>query len=262
VFSLPWDWPAVQRIPATRRVFDMTDDWTRLMPDRSVRLRRYYEEIEAGADEIILVNPALGQYFPNRDLVVVRNAVHERHIRDAAVDPSDKTMVYLGTLTERFNASLILEVLGILDDWHLDLVGPCLYAGLGDRPAHELQRLLDLTDRVSWHGALPRESALQFVDHAAVGIIPNRRDQSAGQDSMKLYDYAARGRPIVSTSVLGGDASYTPPRTLLADDAVAFADAVIAVSEADSTAGDQRLWAIENTWASRWANWSAAVFGP
>ena len=262
VFSWPWDWAAVRRSPARRRIFDMADDWGELMPGRRDRFARYYAEIAAEADEIIVVNPGLADRFGGRIPVLIRNGVFEETLAARFAPTEPRTMIYLGTLTPRFDSTLMLEVLSMLGEWRLDLVGECQYPGLGGAPSAELARLLDLGDRVHWHGPMPRSAALPMLDRAAVAIVPNRPERSLGQDSMKFYDYAARGRPIVSTRWFDPESSDHPPHTLLGDTASEFAQAVIdAALQTESEGILRRDWAARNTWVRRWPAWSSAVFG-
>ncbi|HEY5318440.1 MAG TPA: glycosyltransferase, partial [Solirubrobacteraceae bacterium] len=258
----PWDWPAVAASPARRRVFDMADDWGELMPGRRARFAKLYRRIAAEADEVIVVNPALAERFPSREPVLIRNGVTQSMLDTPSAPAAERTLVYVGTLTPRFDAPLVRRVLELLPDWRLELVGACMYPGLDGQPARELRDLLGLGRRVVWHGPLPREQMIGVLDRGAVAIAPNRREHSLGQDSMKLYDYAARGRPIVSTpwrDALGADG---PPHLSLAESAEELAAAILAAAAAPPAfAQESRLWAGEHTWGARWPAWSAAVFG-
>jgi hypothetical protein len=257
----PWDWPAVAAAPARRRIFDMTDDWGELMPGRRARFARLYRRIAAEADEVIVVNPDLAERFPGREPLVIRNGVTQRMLDAPSEAVSARTLIYTGTLTPRFDAPLLQRVLEILPDWRLELVGECRYPGLGGAPSSELRRLLDLAPRVAWHGPLAREQLTASLDRAAVAIVPNRREHSLGQDSMKLYDYAARGRPIVSTRWCDTLISDGPPHLALAESAEDFAAAILAAAiEPTTFAAQRRRWAAERTWIARWPAWSTAVF--
>jgi glycosyltransferase involved in cell wall biosynthesis len=263
VVNTPWDWRALRGVPARRRVFDMADDWSRLMPGRERRFQRYLTEIAAEADEIIVVNPELSAHFPGRVPMVIRNGVSE-YVLKAGPNPEiqPRTILYLGTFSERFNAPLMEATLQLMPNWRLELIGPCLYGGLGSAPAPELRQLLRLDGQVRWHGPLPRDEALPWVDRASVAIIPNRREHSAGQDSMKFYDYAARGRPMVSTRWFSEAAIERPPHLLLADTAQEMVEAITRGAEQSAVEReDSRAWAASRTWTHRWPLWSAAVFG-
>ena len=97
---------------------------------------------------------------------------------------------------------------------------------------------------------------------AAVALALNRPELSEGQDSMKLYDYAARGRPIVTTPFSPGLQTEGPPHKQVAEGARAMADAILAcIDEPESWAEDRRRWAEQQRWLSRWPVWSAAIFG-
>ena len=78
---------------------------------------------------------------------------------------------------------------------------------------------------------------------------------------MKLYDYAARGRPIVVTR-----RSATPVATAVgvrvATTPEQLAAAVLdAVGEPERAASVRRAWAADQSWTTRWAAWSNAVLG-
>jgi hypothetical protein len=260
---LPWDWPAVAVSGASRRVFDMADDWGELIPGQQARFARLFEQIAAEADEIIIVNPTLAERFPGREPCLVPNGADGSMLDLPAAKPDERRMVYIGTLTPRFDEELMLGVLELLPDWRLDLVGECMYPGHGAAPSPALARLLRFREQVSWHGPLPREQAAGLLDRAAVAIAPNRPERSLGQDSMKFYDYAARGRPIVSTrwfpTATGQD---LPPHLRVADTAAEFADAVsVSAVGADDESETLRQWARARTWSMRWPLWSQAVFG-
>jgi glycosyltransferase involved in cell wall biosynthesis len=258
----PWDWPAVAAAPARRRVFDMADDWGELMPGRRARFAELYRRIAAEADEVIVVNPALGERFPGREPVLIRNGVPQSMIDAPSRPASERTLVYVGTLTLRFDAPLVRQILELLPDWRLDIVGACMYPGLGRAPHPELERLLDIGPRVTWHGPRPREDLIGVLDGASVAILPHRREHTLGQDSMKLYDYAARGRPIVSTPWSETLASDGPPHIATAASSSEFAFAIeAAADEPAAYAAERRSWAAAHTWNGRWAAWSAATFG-
>ena len=65
---------------------------------------------------------------------------------------------------------------------------------------------------------------------------------------MKLYDYAARGRPIVSTRWCDTLISDGPPHLALAESAEDFAAAILAAAiEPTTFAAQRRRWAAERT---------------
>jgi glycosyltransferase involved in cell wall biosynthesis len=263
VANVPWQWPAVSAAAAARRVFDCADDWTELMPHRRARLQELRDRIGREADAIVVANAALADHFPPERTVVVRNGVADELLTPTTAPPDDRRLVYTGTLTPRFDAPLVGAVLRALPDWSLDLFGQCQYPGAGDAPGTELAELIDaLAPRVRWHGVVERAQLPAVIDRAAVAILPNRPELSLGQDAMKLYDYAARARPIVATRF---DPSVTrpgPPHLYPADAPQEMADAIrAAVAEPPDRGRERRAWAEGQRWAERWPAWSQAVFG-
>jgi Glycosyl transferases group 1 len=79
---------------------------------------------------------------------------------------------------------------------------------------------------------------------------------------MKLYDYAARGRPVVTTRWGAAVDEHPPPRLRVADDPDAFAAGVAdAAEEPPGWREERRAWARAHTWEQQWPRWAAAVFG-
>jgi glycosyltransferase involved in cell wall biosynthesis len=257
---LPWQWPAISRLPG-RKVFDCTDNWAALMPHCADRIGELFRRIGDEADEVLVTSGLLGELFGGRDVTVVRNGVSSTDVVDVpAPVPGRKRMVYAGTLSERFDVDLVAGVLNQLSDWHLELYGECRYAGSGSQPSPELQALL-ADGRVRWNGVVERTQLPEVLDAADVLILPNDSRRAEGQSSMKLYDYAARGRPIVSTpSEVSAD--QTPPGTAFARGPEEFAAAVAAAETEDRQTAQAKIdWVRANTWEARWPVWSAAVLG-
>jgi hypothetical protein len=262
VINVPWQWPATASVRG-RRVFDCADDWSALMTHRSSRLSDLYERIGREADAIILANRSLAGRFPGERTIIVPNGVSEDMLEPLTPAPGKRRLVQTGTLTPRFDAPLTSALLDLLPEWTLDLYGQCQYPGCQEQPGPELAGLLSRrADRIQWHGALSRESLAAAIDHADVSLVLNRPDRSAGQDSMKLYDYAARGRPIVSTRISADIERIGPPNTKLVNTAAEMAAAVLASQhEPASWALERRRWAEQRRWSTRWPAWSRAVFG-
>jgi hypothetical protein len=262
VVNVPWQWPASSAL-GVRRVFDCADDWSVLMPHRRERLTELYRQIGREADAIVLANPSLSKHFPGVRTALVRNGVSEDMLDPMTPSGSEARLVHAGTLSPRFDADLAAGVLEQLPGWTLDLYGQCQYPGQRDRPGPELARLLtDYAPRVRLHGVVSRTALSGAIDRGAVALVLNRPELSVGQDSMKLYDYAARGRPIVATSFAPDLKRDGPPRTRVADDAPGLAQAVLdATREPPTWAQERRRWAEERRWETRWPGWSDAIFG-
>jgi glycosyltransferase involved in cell wall biosynthesis len=265
VGNLPWQWPALSG-RSGRRIFDCADDWTRLYPQsRTDRFTDLFRRIAAEADEVIVASPDLAHLFAGRDVTTVPNGADAASVAERVQSrPHHRSLVYVGTLSERFDVPLVARLLEDLPQWSLHLYGPCRYAGMDDRPAAELVGLLESrADRVHWHGTIPRSDVATAIDRADVVVVPNRPSMSEGQSSMKLYDGAARGRPVVVSPGVSSGATEPPPGTYIARGSDEWAAAVLAADGESSEVALARVaWARSNTWEQRWTAWAAGVFGP
>jgi glycosyltransferase involved in cell wall biosynthesis len=260
----PWQWTAVSRLRSHRRIFDLGDDWSALMPKRAARVRDLYARAAEEADAIIVVSEVLRDLFPGREVTVVRNGVqNELLLTPRSEPPAARRLVYVGTLSERFDAPLLEQLLDRLPDYSLDVYGPCAYARRHGEPDAELARLLSREDgRARWYGPVARDSLCAALDGGDVLLLPNRAEQSRGQDSMKVYDYAARGRPVVATHAAAEGISELPPHLYLGADADELAALVLeAETEPVSWPEERAAWASAQSWDTRWPSWSSALFG-
>jgi glycosyltransferase involved in cell wall biosynthesis len=267
VGTLPWHWPAIAAAPAARRVFDGADDWRALIPARGEAFAGLYARIAREADAVLVASEELRDAFPGGAVTVVANGV-DRALTAAPARPpaAPPRLVYAGTLSERVDASLLGDVLERLAGWELGLYGECQYAERGRRPGAELEALLRRHGaRVRLHGAIERSGLAEVLDRASVLVAPYRVGLTAGQSSMKLFDYAARGRPIVATPGALGPAALTAPAGVReAAGAEAFAEAVLAAASHDgqaAAASARASWLETHAWDARWEQWRRIAFG-
>jgi hypothetical protein len=265
VATTPWQWDAVAGLNHARRIYDCADDWSVLVPRRAADVRESLIRVRGAADAIVAATATLAGLFFPREAAIVRNGADRRLLATPLTPPPHAlTLGYAGTLSERLDIRLVTDLMLSLRGWRLDLYGECRYAGRGGSPSPELAELLErFAGRVAWHGVVERDELAGKLDAARVLLLPHRRAGAVTGDSMKLYDYAARGRPIVSTAWADGLETVGPPGLILAESAPAFVEAVRASGEHDP--GDpaaRRRWARQNTWAARWPDWAAAVLGP
>ena len=264
VATTPWQWRAVAPLAGVRRVFDCADDWSEVIPARAAWFRSLYERVAVEADAVIVNNAPLARRFPQAQTVVVANGTSGALLATPITpQPGTPTMAYAGTLSERFDAPLVAAVMSTLPAWRLDLYGECRYAGCGERPGEELRALIaHAGGRVVWHGVVARAELATRLDAASVLVLPHRPLGAITGDAMKLYDYAARGRPIVSTRWSPSLADSPTPGVRLAETAAEWVTALTgALADPPHSALARREWAEANAWTRRWPQWSQALFG-
>lgn len=190
-------------------VYDITDDW--LAADRPpaeiARLARQEADLLARADEVVVCSPALaGSKRSDRPIKVITNGVDLDAYRDPGDRPADlpsgRVALYIGTLhADRLDVELCAATAAALQRTSearatLVLVGPDAL----DEPSR--------AEIVAAGGAIlgSRPSA-QIPAYAAAAdalVVPHL--VNAFTDSLnpiKLYEYLAAGRPVVSTPVAG-----------------------------------------------------------
>lgn len=196
---------AVLELTGWPALYDITDDWleadrtpaehARLVRDEAF-LMRHCEEVVVCSEALVRSKGEIGH------VTLVRNAVDADAYRVPMPRPHDlpdgPIALYLGTVhTDRIDLALCVEsARSIRGRGHLVLVGP---APLGTDDA---ARLADAG--VILMGARNREQVPAYLQHADVLVVPHVVTPfTESLDPIKLYEYQAVGRPVVSTPVAG-----------------------------------------------------------
>ncbi|MBM7502734.1 glycosyltransferase [Agromyces aurantiacus] len=189
-----------------RTLYDVTDDW--LTADRPEAERRRAATNEGRllelAGEVVVCSPELSRRKAGsaRSITLIPNGVDAAAYRRPVERPGDlpgrPVALYLGTAhPDRIDVDLCEATARELGDGGtLVLVGPNL---LGDAASDRLRRA-----GVRLLGPRPREAVVGYLQHADVLVVPHVvTDFTDSLDPIKLYEYQAVGRPVVSTPVAG-----------------------------------------------------------
>jgi glycosyltransferase involved in cell wall biosynthesis len=186
-------------------LYDITDDWTLAdrAPAETERIVAQEHILLARCDEVVVCSPALAaSKGAHREVTLVPNGVDTAAyavIRDRPADlPTGRVAVYVGTLHgDRLDLDLCAATARALaGSGHLVLVGP-------DALTPEQRGRLDVAGVVLL-GARPSEDVPAYVQHADVLVVPHVVTPFTDSlDPIKLYEYQASGRPVVSTPVAG-----------------------------------------------------------
>lgn len=105
---------------------------------------------------------------------------------------------YVGFIMDRTDLDLIKFVATQRPQWRVLLTGPQYPAGYLDESG-----LLELPN-IEYLGTVPQEEVPGFLRSLDVCLMPHRdTEYSRSMGPLKLYQYLASGRPIVSTNVAG-----------------------------------------------------------
>ncbi len=210
------------------------------------------------ADIIISTAPALQKNFASKGYsknYLVPNAANfelfNRAVKEQAIHPKvapipGKIMGYLGNIERRMDYQLLLKVLERLPDWHLVLAGPVERQYI---PVEIFNH-----KRIHFTGPVPHREAPSVVRRFDVAIIPFKCDEvSHGIFPLKLFEYMAAAKPVVSTNFnpdILQELSYT---VHTADNDQQFADFVLLAYATDNKQKREKRIQIasQNTWEKR-----------
>lgn len=185
----------------------------------------------------------------------------------------DAALSEMGLAKDRF----YLGFIGSLAPWHGLTIAiaamPAIFAanpkahflvagdGQDRKPAEEMARQLGIADRITFFGHVPADRAPLVVNCFDLALAPfvTARNSAIGLSALKIRDYAATGRAILSTEIEGvappDDREWIlmcPP-----DDADAFAQAAIAAM--NDEAERARLGIAARAYAERHFGWTSIV---
>ncbi len=192
----------VELLPAQRLVYDLTDDWAAFESDpaRRIAVKERIEQLGARAELVFACSRPLesaARAWSDR-VEYLPNAVEPPGL--AATPPADlgalarPLLGYAGTLhSSRLDVQLLARAAELRRSWSFVLLGPD-QLDPGDR-----ERLLGLPN-VHHLGVRPHAAVRAYLEAFDVCVLPNRVTEfTRSLDPLKLYEYLAAGRPVVTT---------------------------------------------------------------
>ena len=231
----PFGVQLLNTVPSGALIFDVMDNFLAFEHFKSVRpaLERHYREIDARAAKIFAVTMAAGKYLfgDSTKINVLPNAVSPHFLRHPQV-PHDIRQLenlprpiigYVGSLSNHFDVALLAHVAAALSSYSFVVVGNII------SPSHFLP--LKRLPNVHLVGPAPYRTVPAVLRDFDVCIAPYSFGHALAQggESIKLYEYVAAGKPVVTTPVAGAERFEGLIST--ASDATAFATAIRAYAE-------------------------------
>lgn len=242
----------IRRVPHALLVGHIVDNFTRHGdPWLNEYAQRQYPALQAGADVIFTgsrFNLDIFRQGRTGGAYLFENAVDEAFLGDPSATPISSEgpprLGYVGTLSERTDLELLEHLALSRPDWRL------LIAGKSEYPLAELP-WLELPN-VKYLGVLPYAELPSFLRGLDVCLIPHRNTEySQSMSPLKLFQYLASGRPIVSSEVAGLEKAAGHVRLAMSrDDFVAAIDQTLKEDTLEMSARRIEL-ARRETWVSR-----------
>lgn len=193
-------------------VYDVTDDWTQLKQSAISQRLTYVQDAElcGRADMVLVCSQKLFAMKTKlaANVHLVPNGVDAGHYRSILDTPSSKpdatklwkrpVLGYTGTIhADRIDIKLLEELAVRIPESTIALVGPVM---LGKEDRKRLQQLPNLV----MTGPVPYERIPDYMRAFDVCITPHKVTEfTESLNPIKLWEYLAAGKPIVSAPVAG-----------------------------------------------------------
>jgi GT2 family glycosyltransferase len=198
LWSMAYNVPSAAEWPEGRLVYDAVDHLA-VFPQPIRRLRDRQRSALARAERVFAVSRGIRDdlaaerpdavYLPNG----VDAAAFARVRRTPPGSGARPRAVYVGALARWFDFELLAAVARALPEWDFRLYGETLDGAWGRSPAAEVANVAFLGARA--HAEVPR-----LLAEADVAIIPFVVSPvTAFVSPIKLYEYLAAGKPVVSS---------------------------------------------------------------
>jgi glycosyltransferase involved in cell wall biosynthesis len=255
--STPWWANLVERLPRALCCYDYIDHVSvHAFGWDQQQFAEWDERLLRASDLILTVSQPLATHlaerFPSDRIHLVPNGVRGEWV-DSAAEPWDRARLtsrpdrllvgFVGSLFEWIDFDLIVEVARRLPDVEFVFVGPT-------RRQVPLDPILGLPN-VRYLPPAPFDQVPALIKAFDVCTIPFKRDiVSLYADPLKIYEYCALGKPVVSTVAFL--AAESAPVNV-AETPEAFAAALVAARDQDSPARRKTRtdYARRHTWEAR-----------
>lgn len=185
-------------------VFDAIDNWLYhpQMPDKSL-IAKNYSYVDKNADLILTVSKSLKEIFnTNRNVYWVPNGVDIDFFSGAIKDnyAENKVIGYVGKIQDRVDFDLVEKCLRTYPNNTFVFLGP-IYS-----QNKKIEQLKRTYDNIVFKGDIHYNDLAVNMKEFDIAIIPHKVDEfTNSMNPLKIYEYLASGKPIVSTCVAGSD---------------------------------------------------------
>lgn len=243
--------PEVFEWESKTSVFDAVDDWSKhpSYQDQSAQLKANYQEINKVADKIFTVSDELREIFSTSKAAWIPNGVDtQRFVQMPIATNNVKPVIgYVGTIQNRLDFDLIEYLCQEHEDKNLLFIGPIW------KDVRRRARSLEKTyENITFVGRQPYAVIPYLLGKIDITIIPHRVDKFLkSMNPMKMYDYLAAGKPIVTTP--GAGTEIFADILSIQSSKEGFSQAITAELQKDSPerCEDRKKAVQEHNWAKR-----------
>jgi hypothetical protein len=198
----PFSTALVHAVPHDRLICDIVDD----VVSSSDAEREHCESLVQKSDATFTTSADLAERLRpwHRGALYVPNGLEPSFIADPArpqaVNTARRVIGYLGVISDRTDPALLAAVADRFPHCDVSLVGWI------DGWTDEVKALLDRPN-VRFTDRIPFDAVASTIDGFDVCLLPHRDNSlSRSMSPLKLFQYVARGKAVVSTPVAGLEA--------------------------------------------------------
>ena len=190
----------VNKIKHSKFVFDAIDNWLYhpQMKNKNI-IENGYKYIESNADLITTVSYDLTKFFSrNKNVCWIPNGVDVVYFSQAIKSEQTNVIGYVGKIQEKLDFNLVEECLMAFPNYKFVFLGP-VYS-----QKKRIKLLNKKYNNIIFKGDIHFEKLPQEMKNFDITIIPHTiNDFTNSMNPLKLYEYLASGKPVVSTKVAG-----------------------------------------------------------
>jgi len=261
LWTITYNFDQVKQYPPTVRiVYDWIDDLSVFPYDRAFLEANHRQALSKATLVVSVARRLHEQALTVRsDAIYLPNGVDYDHFASPAPTPDADPKIaallnprlpiagYYGALAEWFDYELLETVAELRRDWNFLLIGPML-----DGSARQRGRALFKCANVHWIGARPYERLPEYLWLFDVALIPFVvNDITQATSPLKLYEYMAAARPIITTPMPECESFSVVNITHSAEEMARALDDARAQGASEEFRAQCRAQAREHSWERR-----------
>lgn len=209
--TLEQSYEYVSALNPEKLILDILDDnlnFPSISEEKKIKLTEMLRSISEQATTVTAVSQYLVDqtkqllhredihYLPNGVDVKMFKTIEDGELADIEAIPHPR-VTFVGAITTWIDLPLIERVANMLADTQFILIGPIDPAIEDDSKIRKLKSM----ENVHFLGAKPYNQVPQYLHASDVLLLPRTMDPySLACDPLKLYEYLATGKPVVSTN--------------------------------------------------------------
>lgn len=249
----PFWWSLASQLQKSRLVYDCLDHHAGFHDQPYSCLIENERQLIDAADVVVATSEGLAEDIRKSRLCeLIRNGCEYGRFSQAVCEKSSvgrPIIGYVGAVSEWFDGQLLFEIAQTRPDWQFDIYGATVGADIS--PARSLPN-------VNFLGEIPYESVPSAVACFDVCIIPFRIvPLTLATNPVKVYEYLASGRPVVSTALpeLAGMEDVDVFCAVSAADFIAKIELALSCSDQADRISVRQEFARANDWSNRVDEW-------